>query len=159
MITSLSGAFVFGWAKPVPVDPRYFPKPKQGMMLTAFAGPGTNFLLAIFFAALLWLLLFIVPTAFWLQNKEFIVILQACKAGVYINLSLAWLNLLPIPPLDGSKILAYFLPNDLAFKYMQLERYGFLILLILLFTNLLNKVLTPLIIGSADTLLAYLNVN
>lgn len=143
-------------AKPVPVDPRYFRKPKQGLMLVALAGPLTNFLLAVFFAVLLWLLLTIVSLDFWLAHDKLALVLVACKAGVFINLGLAWLNLIPIPPLDGSRILLYFLPAKIAADYLRLERYGFVILLLLLFTNLLDKVLHPLIFGCADVLLAYL---
>ncbi|MBR4741828.1 MAG: site-2 protease family protein, partial [Desulfovibrio sp.] len=143
VLTSVSGSFVFGWAKPVPVDTRYFAEPKKAMMLVAFAGPAMNFVLALCFAFLLWVGLKVVPEQFWLANQQFLAILFACKAGIVINLGLAWLNLIPIPPLDGSKILAFFLSNKQAQIYMSLERYGFLILLLLLFLGILNKILTP----------------
>ena len=80
------------------------------------------------------------------------------KAGVLINLALAWLNLLPIPPLDGSRILTFFLPRSLALSYQRIERFGFLLLMLLLFSGLLNKVLVPLLQGSARLFLAFLEV-
>ena len=127
-------------------------------MLVALAGPCTNFLLALFFAGLLWLSLTFIPPTFWHNYPSCVLVLQAFKAGVYINLCLAWLNLIPIPPLDGSRVVAFFLPTAQAIQYMRLERYGFLILMVLLFTKVLDKILTPLIIGSANVLLAYLKL-
>ncbi|MBQ7738646.1 MAG: site-2 protease family protein [Desulfovibrionaceae bacterium] len=156
VLTSISGAFVFCWAKPVPVQPIYFRRPSYGLMWTALAGPMTNFFLAIFFAFLLWVLTrgFFLP--FWQAHEQLIPILQSCQVGVYINLGLAWLNLLPIPPLDGSKVLNYFLPPHISRQYLALERWGMLILLVLLMTHLLSKILTPLVIGCGDILLGFL---
>ena len=126
-------------------------------MLTALAGPATNFLLAVSFALLLWLALNFVQPSFWIEHTSLLYGVAAfCKAGVIINLSLGWLNLLPVPPLDGSKILAYFLPRSWLINYLSLEKYGIIILLILLSTRLLDKILTPLIFDSAGFLLAFL---
>ena len=112
----------FGWARPVPVDTRYFKNPRKGMMLTAMAGPGTNFLLATLFA-----LGFHAMIAFGLDGKSpFYAVLYY---GVFVNLILGAFNLLPIPPLDGSNVIAYFLPPRAAYKYMSLSRYGFIILI------------------------------
>ena len=80
------------------------------------------------------------------------------QAGVIINFGLGWLNLLPIPPLDGSKVVAYFLPLNVALRYLSIERFGFLILLGLLFTGLLSMVLGPLVGGSARGLLTLLGI-
>ena len=154
VLTSLSGAFVFGWAKPVPVDPRYFRNPAKGMMAVAIAGPLTNFLLATGFALLLALILHGVPVASletW-GGTEYL--LKSLQVGVLINLSLGWLNLLPIPPLDGSKVVAYFLPRDWAWRYLRVERWGFVILIVLIVAGVLNSILVPLIWGSAEGLLA-----
>lgn len=148
-LTSLSGAFVFGWAKPVPVNPRYFKDPARSMMLVSLAGPMTNFLLAIAFGLLLACVAYLAPLREWENSTIFRFCLESLQAGVIINLGLAWLNLVPVPPLDGSKILAYFLPWNLQAKYMELGRYGFIILLVLLFTGLLGKVLGPLVRWSA----------
>lgn len=150
VLTSLSSPFVFGWAKPVPVNPRYFRQPLRDMMLTALAGPMTNFLLALSFGVLLKLLLELLPAQMWHGNSFALFALKSCQAGVIINFGLAWLNLVPLPPLDGSKILSYFLPAGIAWKYMDMSRYGLVILLVLLMTGLLGKVLGPLVIFSAD---------
>lgn len=155
-LTSLSGSFVFGWAKPVPVNPRYFHNPAKDMMLVALAGPMTNFLLAIAFAILLWISVTFLPFGQMRHYTAYIFALQSMQAGVIINFGLGWLNLIPIPPLDGSKILAYFLPMRMAWSYMKLERYGFIILLALLFTGILGKVLGPLVNYSSLAILSLL---
>ncbi len=155
-LTSLTGSFVFGWAKPVPVNPRYFRKIDRDMMLVALAGPSANFLLAVIFGVLLWAAVSFLPFAQWKDNSAYIFCLSSLQAGVIINFGLGWLNLLPIPPLDGSKILAYFLPPQYARRYMEAARYGFIILLILLFTGILNKILGPLVSGSSAGLLRLL---
>lgn len=151
-LTSLTGSFVFGWAKPVPVNPRYFRNPVRDMMLVALAGPMTNFILAAVFAVLLRGFLVALPPAQWASDSTYMFVLQMLQAGVFINCGLAWLNLLPLPPLDGSKVLAYFLPPNVAWQYMQAERYGFLILLVLLATGGLGYVLGPLVRGTVDIL-------
>ena len=124
----------FGWAKPVPVDPRYFKKPKRGMALTALAGPVSNLLLA--FLAMLfchkvladWIVFDTCP-AYWLY-----VFLHLWAAPLSIGLGL--FNLLPIPPLDGSKVLAAFLPDRTYFGLMRYERYGMAVLLLLVWLNI-----------------------
>ena len=157
-LTSLSGAFVFGWAKPVPVNPRYFRNPAKGMMLVALAGPLTNFLLAIVFGVALSLTLAFFPFEAWRQHNLYIFALSSLQAGVVINFGLGWLNLVPIPPLDGSKVVAYFLPGNTAWRYLGMERYGFVILLLLLFTGALGYVLGPLVSGSARGLFSLLGI-
>ena len=121
----------FGWAKPVPVDPRYFKKPKQGTALTALAGPVSNLLLAAAALALLRgavLVLSGTDWAIWLVN--FLLELSILSVG------LGLFNLIPIPPLDGSKVLAAFLPDRAYVTLMRYERYGILVLLVLSFLNL-----------------------
>ena len=120
----------FGWAKPVPVDPRYFKKPKQGMALTALAGPVSNLLLAVAALALLRGAILVLPGtnwAIWLVN--FLLELSILSVG------LGLFNLIPIPPLDGSKVLAAFLPDRAYITLMRYERYGILVLLVLSFLN------------------------
>ena len=120
----------FGWAKPVPVDPRYFKKPKQGMALTALAGPVSNLLLAAAALALLRGAILVLPGtnwAIWLVN--FLLELSILSVG------LGLFNLIPIPPLDGSKVLAAFLPDRAYITLMRYERYGILALLVLSFLN------------------------
>ena len=118
----------FGWAKPVPVDMRYFKDPKKGMALTALAGPASNFLLAA--AALLpvrWLMRYGTATTFTLWLVEFLLMLAIMSLG------LGLFNLLPIPPLDGSKVLFAFLPDRAYLQLMRYERYGMLVLLALVY--------------------------
>lgn len=127
--------FIFGWAKPVPVDARNFKNPKNAMMLVALAGPMSNLLMAI-----AWALLARAGVAI---NMEFVSmpLIYSGVAGITINLVLALVNMLPIPPLDGSRILSGLLPDYWAWRYNQLERWGFLILLVLLATNMLGMIL------------------
>ena len=129
----------FGWAKPVPVDPRYFKKPKQGMAITALAGPLSNFVLA-FLAAI---------AVNWLSGAMAVkgqggVLLTAARFFyllVLLNIGLGVFNLIPFPPLDGSKVLAMFLPDRAYVRWMQLERYGMFVLMLLLFTGVFDRFL------------------
>jgi len=118
----------FGWAKPVPVDMRYFKSPKRGMALSALAGPVSNFL----FASLCLLVVRflgngIAATAFTVWFFDFLLVL------ILMNLGLGLFNLLPIPPLDGSKVLFSLLPDKAYLKLMRYERYGMLLLLVLIY--------------------------
>ncbi|MGD0960298.1 MAG: site-2 protease family protein [Methylomonas sp.] len=135
MLISFTG-FIFGWAKPVPIDPRHFKKPRQAMMLVALAGPVSNFLMAFFWAML---------ARFGVMYHEYefasLPMVYMGAAGIHINLILALLNMLPIPPLDGSRVLSGLLPSYWAWKYNSLERYGFIILLVLLVSNALGFIL------------------
>lgn len=153
VVTSLTSPFVFGWAKPVPINPRNFKHIVKDTMLVSFAGPATNFILAIAFALLLKLLITLFPFAEWQKDPVWNFFILMFHSGMIINLSLAWLNLLPIPPLDGSKILWGILPGDLGYRYMGLERYGMIILILLLATNLLSTILLPLVQYSQDILM------
>lgn len=128
--------FIFGWAKPVPVDARYFKNPRADMAMVALAGPISNLLMAIG-----WALLARVGVIIGIEQISLPLIYSGI-AGIAINLVLLLINLLPIPPLDGSRVLSGILPNNLAWKYNQLERYGFIILLILLSTNVLGMILS-----------------
>jgi Zn-dependent protease len=129
--------FVFGWAKPVPVDTRYFKNPVKDMAIVALAGPVSNILMAIFWALISRLAIMIGSSAESVSMPLFYMGIS----GISINLSLALLNLLPVPPLDGSRVLTALLPHRLAWQYNQLERYGFIILLVLLYTKILNAIL------------------
>lgn len=137
---------MIGWAKPVPVDPRYFADPKRGMMLVSVAGPASNFAMALVFALLYHALIFS-----WgimggqSSSAVFTPLVLMCQAGVVINLALGIFNLLPIPPLDGSKILAGLLPPDMAHGLLRLERYGFVIILVLALTGMIGKIIFPAI--------------
>jgi Zn-dependent protease len=129
--------FIFGWAKPVPVDPRNFKNPRADMAMVALAGPVSNLLMAIG-----WALIARVGMTIGASTEAIsLPLIYSGIAGIAINLVLALINLLPIPPLDGSRILTGILPSQLAWKYNQLERYGFIILLILLWSNFLSTIL------------------
>lgn len=129
--------FIFGWAKPVPVNARNFKKPIQDMAIVALAGPISNVLMAVFWALMIRAGIAIGDNAKGIATP----LIYMGSSGISINLSLALLNILPIPPLDGSRVLTAFLPDRLASQYNQLERYGFIILLILLYTKILNTIL------------------
>ena len=126
LLVATGGRFSLGMAKPVPVNFSNLKRPKQDMILVGVAGPLANLVFA-------WLL------AAWFHATNFIPLLY----GVYLNLGLAFFNLIPIPPLDGSRILAGILPNQLARVFDELERFGFLIVLILYMTGILFKLVLP----------------
>lgn len=119
----------FGWARPVPVNAGYFKNPRQGMLLTAIAGPLTNFILAAAFATIIHILVSLEFASGGLAEKIIVPTYLMAQAGVFVNLILGIFNLLPIPPLDGSNVVAYFLPPQMANTYMSLSRYGFIILI------------------------------
>lgn len=144
----------FGWAKPVPVNPAYFQNPKQAMLWVGLAGPASNFILAVVSAIMakaIWLLASVLPYS---TAAEAILVPfnGMIIASVWINLVLGILNLIPIPPLDGSRILTGLLPNNIAISYLRLERYGFIVILLLAVTGVLGKIVLP-IISFANVLL------
>lgn len=139
-----------GWAKPVPVNPMNFRRPRQDMVWVAAAGPVANLCLAVLFALIFRLLAAMVNLVPLFFLHPFILIAQA---GVIINVGLAVFNALPIPPLDGSSIAAGLLPLDLALRYERLKPYGFIILLILIFTGVVGKIVFPIIRFLAQFLL------
>ncbi|MDA8065011.1 MAG: site-2 protease family protein [Thermaerobacter sp.] len=126
----------FGWAKPVPVDPRNFANRRGGMAAVGLAGPLTNFLLAFVLSFPLVYLQLAAGSALLERMLSFAVI---------INVLLGIFNLLPVPPLDGSRILPAFLSPRAAYAYELHERWGYVVLLVLLFTGLLGNILVPLV--------------
>ena len=131
----MSTGFIFGWAKPVPINFNALRSPKSGMIWVALAGPGANLIMAIG-----WLLVF------FLAIKMNIPILQRmADAGILINILLAVFNLLPIPPLDGSRVISALLPNPLAYRYNQLEQYGLFILIGLMYFGGFTKIVKPMV--------------
>ncbi|WP_074217939.1 site-2 protease family protein [Halodesulfovibrio marinisediminis] len=150
VLTALTSPFIIGWAKPVPVDSRWFKNPRKGMILVSVAGPFTNFLLAVTFGILFAFVAQSAPTPGSLYASVYDFLHNMCVAGVWINLTLGWFNLMPFPPLDGSHIVAGLLPPRLSYKFQSLSRYGFILIILLLATGFLGRIISPLITGSAD---------
>ena len=128
-----SSGFIFGWAKPVPINFNALRSGKSGMIWVALAGPGANLLMAIG-----WLFVLIIAI-----NMNTPVLIEMGRIGILVNCVLAVFNLLPIPPLDGSRVISALLPNRLSYQYNQLEQYGLYILLGLMFLGGFNYLVRP----------------
>jgi Zn-dependent protease len=141
---------VFGYAKPVPVDFRRLHPPRAGMIAVAAAGPITNLTLAVISAVIFRNMISqsTVPA-----SHTMLFLSRIALASCIVNIELAVFNLLPLLPLDGGRVLAGLLPPALARSFARVERYGFLILLVLLYTNTVNRVVNPIINAIARTLL------
>ncbi len=135
MLVAMKSAIVFGWAKPVPINFSLLRNPKQDMLWVSIAGIMANILLAFIFSLLLRTGVFPINSYGWVL----------LNLGILVNLVLAVFNAIPIPPLDGSRVLISILPRELAYSYMQIERFGFLILIGLLWLGLLNRVIWPVV--------------
>jgi Zn-dependent protease len=127
--------FLFGWAKPVPINFNALKSPKKDMIAVALAGPISNFIMALFW-------LFILSFTLNISNQ---LLFEMAKFGIAINLVLGVFNLLPLPPLDGSRVVTALLPNYLAYQYNKLEHYGLYILLGLLFLGVFEYVVLPIV--------------
>ena len=139
--------FKFGWAKPVPVNMMRFRNPKRGMALTALAGPASNVLLALVFLFLYGLLYRA------LYSVQFL--LDMIWLTAYISLALAIFNIIPVSPLDGSKVLFALLPDAAYAKLMRYERYGMILLLVLVASGVLGKPLTTVTEAAFDKLFVF----
>jgi Zn-dependent protease len=137
---------LFGWAKPVPVNFHALRNPKRDMLWVAAAGPAANLVMAVAWAMVLKVGMLLPPNLFTLPLS------LMAEAGITVNVVLMVLNLLPILPLDGGRIAVSLLPNRLALGYARLEPLGFPILLVLLFTNVLSVVLSPMVQGSIQVI-------
>ncbi|HZK40596.1 MAG TPA: site-2 protease family protein [Atribacterota bacterium] len=145
--------FRFGWAKPVPVNFNRLKHPKRDMIYVSLAGPIANVVIAVIFALVLRLSYSLVGKITMAQSSSFfnlsITVLKGwlifLQTGVIINIALAIFNLIPVPPLDGFKILLGLLPYPQAYKFAKLERYGPIFLLILVFSGIIGKVLFPIV--------------
>lgn len=136
---TVGAGFLFGWAKPVPVNFSNLRHPKRDMLWVAAAGPGANLLMAIFWAL-------IIKLAILMADSSFAKPLALMGiAGIEINIVLMVLNLLPLPPLDGGRMAVSLLPHRLAYQFSRIEPYGFMILLVLLFTGVLGAVIGPVV--------------
>ena len=136
----LQTGFVFGWAKPVPVNARNFKSPRKDMAIVAAAGPISNLFMAVFWVFIFKLGASVIPDQAIAQG-----IMAMGRAGIIINLILFVFNLFPIPPLDGSKVLAGFLPQSLANLMDKIEPYGLFIVLGLVYLGVLNSIMDPLL--------------
>ncbi len=128
-----SSGFIFGWAKPVPINFNALRNGNNGMIWVALAGPGANIVMAI-----CWLFVMIIAI-----KMNITVLIEMGRVGILVNCVLAVFNLLPIPPLDGSRVISALLPNRLAYQYNQLEQYGLYILLGLMFLGGFNYLVRP----------------
>jgi len=140
LILLFIGSFIFGWAKPVPVTWKNLRKPRRDMALVALAGPAANLIMMIIWSILAKLVILISAAT---SSSQFL--LSMCGAGILINIVLMVLNLFPLLPLDGGRILSAMLPVTWAKKYSRLEPYGLFILIALLATGVLGKIIWPII--------------
>jgi Zn-dependent protease len=138
---------IFGYAKPVPINPNNFRNPKRDMAISSLAGPGINIVMALSFTFLLRIVLIAVerklPSSLWNWFSSPISLMLGY--GIIINVVLAVLNLIPVPPLDGSRVVYWLLPEKQAALYYRLERFGLLILLVLMASGFLGKIVFPII--------------
>ncbi|MEY3974166.1 MAG: hypothetical protein RIS59_527 [Pseudomonadota bacterium] len=154
LLTLSGGSLLFGWAKPVPVNFSALRRPKQDMLWVAAAGPAANLLQALLWGLVLRLGLWAggdtdpVGLGDGLHALTVPMVLMGA-AGIIVNLALMVLNLLPLPPLDGGRMVVSLLPDRQAWQFARLERWGFLILIVLLVTGLLGSLIWPLVAGSA----------
>jgi len=145
----IGSPFLFGYAKPVPVNFKNLRRPKEDMVLVALAGPATNLLLSLVSSALLALAVRLPPAAAWVAHP----LEMMCQASILINMVLCIFNILPLPPLDGGRVAVGLLPGAASYSLSRLEPYGFIIIIVLLATGVLQNVIGPLVLGSADYLI------
>jgi Zn-dependent protease len=147
IICIVAGSYIFGYAKPVPINPYNFRNPKKDMALSSLAGPGVNIIIAIICSFLLRVVMAglegIAPEPVWSWFSTPVTLMLGY--GIIINVVLAVLNMIPIPPLDGSRVVYWLLPEKLAASYYQLERYGLIILMLFMFSGILGRIMMPVI--------------
>ncbi len=151
----LLGGFVFGWAKPVPVTWENLKHPKRDMALVAAAGPGANFIMAILWATAAKIGMLSFTSLQWAAQP----LIYMGIAGVAINIALMVLNLLPLPPLDGGRVVAGLLPGPWAWQLNRIEPYGFFILLALMVTGLLGRIVGPPLLMAQNFVFSLLGIS
>jgi Zn-dependent protease len=148
------GGFLFGWAKPVPVNFANLRHPKRQMAIVAAAGPATNFVMALLWAALLRMTM-----SSGSESGLIVGLSLMAQAGVTINVALMVLNLLPLPPLDGGRVVTGLLPMRAALAFSRIEPYGLIILIALMASGLLARILYPPLVMTEGWILSLVNVH
>jgi Zn-dependent protease len=142
-----NGRFVFGYAKPVPINPMNFKKPREGMAISAAAGPVTNMLLAA--ASFMILRGLIIPVGAVSPETVADAVLRPLamimQSSIVVNVVLAVFNMIPIPPLDGGRVLTGLLPYKQAMSFSRIEPFGFIIVIVLIYSGIANRIIMPFI--------------
>jgi len=149
LLLVMQSPFLFGYAKPVPINWRKLRNPKRDMVLVALAGPLTNLVLALLSTAVLMVSVMMPESMLWFTKP----LALMCQASIIINLVLFIFNLLPLPPLDGGRVAVGLLPGPMAYQLSKLERYGFIIIVVLLVLGWLQAIIAPVVMGGSQFLI------